>query len=54
MAEEAAGVRSHGSITETALRGARKLIEECRLLGYKTQCVPHRKHSTSPIDSPAG
>jgi hypothetical protein len=28
--------------------------EECRLLGYKTQFVPHRRHITSPLQSPAG
>jgi hypothetical protein len=28
--------------------------EECRLLGYKTQFVPHRKHITSLVQSPAG
>jgi hypothetical protein len=27
--------------------------EECRLLGYKTQFVPHRRHITSPLQSPA-
>jgi hypothetical protein len=27
--------------------------EECRLLGYKTQFVLHRKHITSPLQSPA-
>jgi hypothetical protein len=26
---------------------------ECRLLGYKTQFVPHRRHITSPLQSPA-
>jgi hypothetical protein len=28
--------------------------EECRLLGYKTQFVPHKNHITSPLRSPAG
>jgi hypothetical protein len=28
--------------------------EECRPLGYKTQFVPHRRHITSPLQSPAG
>jgi hypothetical protein len=28
--------------------------EECRFVGYKTQFVPHMKHSTSPLQSPAG
>jgi hypothetical protein len=27
--------------------------EECRLLGYKTQFVPDRRHITSPLESPA-
>jgi hypothetical protein len=27
--------------------------EECRLLGFKTQLVPHRKRITSPLQSPA-
>jgi hypothetical protein len=27
--------------------------EECRLLGYKTQFVLHRRHITSPLQSPA-
>jgi hypothetical protein len=27
--------------------------EECCLLGYKTQFVPHRRHITSPLHSPA-
>jgi hypothetical protein len=28
--------------------------EESHLLGYKTQFVPHMKHTTSPLQSPAG
>jgi hypothetical protein len=28
--------------------------EECRLLGYKTQFVLHRRHITSPLQSPVG
>jgi hypothetical protein len=28
--------------------------EECRLLRYKTQFVLHRRHITSPLQSPAG
>jgi hypothetical protein len=28
-------------------------FEECRLLGYKTQFVLHRRHITSPLQSPA-
>jgi hypothetical protein len=28
--------------------------EECRLLGYKTQYVLYRRHSTSPLQSSAG
>jgi hypothetical protein len=27
--------------------------EECRLLGYKTQSVLHRRHISSPLQSPA-
>jgi hypothetical protein len=27
--------------------------EGCRLLGYKSQFVPHRRHTTSPLQSPA-
>jgi hypothetical protein len=26
----------------------------CRLLGYKTQFIPHRTHITSPLQSSAG
>jgi hypothetical protein len=33
---------------------ARSDYEECRLLGYKTQFVPHRRHITSPLERPAG
>jgi hypothetical protein len=29
------------------------VTEECRLLGYKTQFVPHRRHITSLLQSPA-
>jgi hypothetical protein len=28
-------------------------FKDCRLLGYKTQFVPHRRHITSPLQSPA-
>jgi hypothetical protein len=28
--------------------------EECHLLGYKSQFIPHRKHITSPLQSPHG
>jgi hypothetical protein len=28
--------------------------EECRLLGYKTQFVSHRRHITSLLQGPAG
>jgi hypothetical protein len=28
--------------------------EECRLLGYKIQSIPHRKHITSPLQCPTG
>jgi hypothetical protein len=28
--------------------------EECRLLGYKTHFVPHRRHIKSPLQIPAG
>jgi hypothetical protein len=31
-----------------------KVYEECRLLGYKTQFVPHRKHIISRPQSPVG
>jgi hypothetical protein len=29
------------------------VCEECRLLGYRTQFVPHRKHITFPLQNPA-
>jgi hypothetical protein len=28
--------------------------EECRILRYKTQVVPHRKHITSQLQGPVG
>jgi hypothetical protein len=28
--------------------------EECHILGYKTQFLPHGRHITSPLQSPAG
>jgi hypothetical protein len=28
--------------------------EECRLLGYKSQFIPHRRYITSQLQRPAG
>jgi hypothetical protein len=41
-----------GGILTPSIRGGD--YEERRLLGYKNQCVPHRKQITSPLLSPAG